>query len=62
LVPRVAANLFDVAYLSQRYGREYSVLEIPRLVQRLVFPVLVFPGVALGLFDKYQDSPAPLEG
>ena len=55
-------DLFDVAYLSQRYGREYSVLEIPRLVQRLAFPVLVFLGVALGLFDKYADSPAPIEG
>ena len=55
-------DLFDVAYLSQRYGREYSVLEIPRLVQRLVFPVLLFLGVALGLFDKYGDAPAPIEG
>ena len=54
--------LFDVAYLSQRYGREYSVLEIPRLVQRVAFPVLVFLGVALGLFDKYEDAPAPVEG
>ena len=55
-------DLFDVAYLSQRYGREYSVLEIPRLVQRLAFPVLVFLGVALGLFDKYEDAPAPVKG
>jgi len=55
-------DLFDVAYLSQRYGREYSVLEIPRLVQRLVFPMLLFLGVALGLFDKYGDAPAPIEG
>ena len=55
-------DLFDVAYLSQRYGREYSVLEIPRLVQRVAFPVLVFLGVALGLFDKYEDAPAPVEG
>ena len=55
-------DLFDVAYLSQRYGREYSVLQIPRVVQRLAFPLLVFLGVALGLFDKYADSPAPIEG
>jgi len=54
-------GLFDVAYLSQRYGREYSVLEIPRVVQRLAFPFLVFLGVALGLFDKYANSPAPIE-
>jgi quercetin dioxygenase-like cupin family protein len=55
-------RLFDVVYLTQRYGREYSVVEIPRAVQRLVFPLLVFVGVALGLFDRYKDAPAPLRG
>lgn len=53
-------DLFDVAFLSQRYGREYSVLEIPRVIQRFLFPVLVFLGVALGRFDRYADAPAPI--
>lgn len=55
-------DLFDVAYLSQRYGHEYSVLQIPRAIQRLLFPVLVFLGVALGLFERYENAPAPIQG
>ena len=51
--------LLDVAYLAHRYRTEYAMLEVPALAQRLLFPVLIAVGTALGRYAKYADAPAP---
>lgn len=35
------------------------MLEIPAVVQRLVFPLLVAVGNLLGKYGKYADAPVP---
>lgn len=51
--------LLDVAFLAHRYRGEFEMVEIPRLVQRLLFPVLTAVGRALGRYRKYADAPEP---
>jgi uncharacterized cupin superfamily protein len=51
---------FDAAYLVRRYRSEFSMAEIPALVQRLVFPILVLIGTILGTYRKYADAPEPI--
>lgn len=53
-------SLFDVAFLMHRYRSEYRMTEIPSVVQRLVFPVLIAIGSVLGKYAKYADAPEPL--
>ncbi|MEP6836065.1 MAG: cupin domain-containing protein [Gemmatimonas sp.] len=53
-------NPFDAAFLSRRYRAEFGMLEIPSLVQRVVFPILVAIGGMTGRFKKYADAPAPV--
>jgi hypothetical protein len=53
-------RLLDVAFLAQRYRTEFGMVEIPALVQRLVFPVLVVIGRLLGTYTKYADAPEPM--
>jgi quercetin dioxygenase-like cupin family protein len=51
---------FEAAFLAHRYRTEYAMLEIPALVQRLVFPVVVALGTALGKYARYADAPEPM--
>ena len=51
---------FDAAFLARRYRHEFGMLEIPAVVQRLLFPVLVALGTALGRYARYADAPAPV--
>jgi quercetin dioxygenase-like cupin family protein len=53
-------DLLDVAFLMQRYRREFTMLAIPIVVQRLAFPVLVAVGIALGKYHRYADAPEPV--
>ncbi len=53
-------GLLESAYLMRRYRSEYSMLAIPEVVQRLVFPVLIAIGSGLGRFERYKDAPEPL--
>jgi quercetin dioxygenase-like cupin family protein len=53
-------GLFDVAFLLTRYGSEFGMLEIPALVQRVVFPVLVVIGGVLWKYRRYADAPPPV--
>lgn len=53
-------NLLDAAYLSHRYRSEYGMLQVPALVQRLLFPVLIAIGTMTGRFRKYADAPEPV--
>jgi mannose-6-phosphate isomerase-like protein (cupin superfamily) len=53
-------GLLESAYLARRYRSEFSLLEIPAMVQRFVFPVLIAIGSALGRYRRYKDAPEPL--
>ncbi|HUR96244.1 MAG TPA: cupin domain-containing protein [Gemmatimonadales bacterium] len=54
-------SLFDVAFLATRYRSEFEVLEIPRAVQRIVFPIVVAMGHLLGRYARYADAPPPVK-
>jgi len=41
-------DVFEIAFLTRRYRTEFAMLEIPALVQQLVFPMLVVVGRLLG--------------
>ena len=56
----VRPGIFDAAYLTRRYRTEFEMLAIPRIVQRLLFPVIVAVGKRLGKYEKYADAPLPL--
>jgi quercetin dioxygenase-like cupin family protein len=51
---------FDAAFLTRRYRSEFAMTEIPAPVQKLVFPVLVLVGRALGKYKRYADAPEPV--
>jgi hypothetical protein len=53
-------SLFDAAFLMRRYRSEFTMLDIPPLVSRLLFPLLVGLGMLLGKYRKYRDAPPPL--
>jgi quercetin dioxygenase-like cupin family protein len=53
-------GLFDAAYLATRYRSEFGMLEIPRLVQRIIFPVLIAIGTLLGKYRRYAGAPEPI--
>jgi hypothetical protein len=50
----------DTAFLMRRYRSEFSMVEIPAPVQRVVFPVQVAIGTLLGRYKKYADAPEPV--
>ena len=51
---------FDAAFLMRRYRTEFTMLEIPWVVQGLLFPLMVTVGKALGKYRKYADAPEPV--
>jgi quercetin dioxygenase-like cupin family protein len=53
-------NPLDAALLERRYRSEFGMPGIPAPVQRLVFPVLVAVGRALGRYERYADAPEPV--
>ena len=50
-------GLFDVAFLLTRYRSEFAMLQIPAVVQRLLFPILLVVGRLLGKYRRYADAP-----
>jgi hypothetical protein len=50
----------EMAYLMRRYRSEFGMAEIPSVVQRVVFPVMVAIGRLLGKYKKYADAPEPV--
>lgn len=54
-------GLFDAAFLLTRYRSELGMLEIPRTVQKFIFPVLVTIGRLLGRFAKFNDAPPAVQ-
>ena len=53
-------GLYDAAYLLNRYKSEFSMLEIPAFVQKIIFPVALFFGGLLGKNKKFADAPPKL--
>jgi quercetin dioxygenase-like cupin family protein len=53
-------NLFDAAFLIQRYRSEFVMYAIPPIVQRVVFPLVVAVGKILGKYGKFANAPAPI--
>ncbi|HYW49966.1 MAG TPA: cupin domain-containing protein [Gemmatimonadaceae bacterium] len=51
---------FDAAFLARRYRSEFRLADIPALVQRLVFPMVVVAGKMLGKYARYADAPTPV--
>ena len=51
---------FDAAFLTRRYRSEFAMVEIPALVQQIVFPLQVWLGTLLGKYRKYADAPEPV--
>ncbi len=48
------------AYLLNRYRSEFDMLDIPSIVKKVVFPVLLFIGKLLGKQRKFEGAPEPL--
>ena len=57
---RKRPGFFDAAFLLTRYRSEMRMLEIPAVVQKVAFPVLLAVGKALGKYDKFKDAPEPV--
>ncbi len=51
---------FEAAFLARRFGSEFGMTEIPAVVQRFAFPVLLIVGRLLGKYGKYADAPEPV--
>lgn len=51
---------FDAAFLITRYRSEFSMVDIPAAVQRVVFPLQVAIGKLLGKYRRYRDAPEPV--
>ena len=51
---------FDAAYLLTRYKSEMDILEIPKPVKAIVFPILLVLGNLLGKFKKFKGAPPPI--
>ena len=52
-------GMYDTAYLLNRYKSEFKMLEIPKLVQKLAFPVVLTLGNLRGKKKKFVDAPEP---
>jgi hypothetical protein len=46
--------------VTRRYRDEFYMTEIPAVVQRFVFALLMLAGRALGKYEKYTDAPEPV--
>lgn len=53
-------GLYDSAFLMKRYKSEFAMLEIPRFVQKLLFPLVLFFGNISGKQKKFANAPRPL--
>ena len=56
----VRPHPLDAAFLARRFRSEFGIAEIPALVQRIVFPIMVAIGTLLGRYAKYADAPEPV--
>jgi quercetin dioxygenase-like cupin family protein len=54
-------RMFDAAYLVSRYRAEFGIAGVPAPVQRVVFPVVVAIGRALGGGKRFAGAPDPVK-
>ena len=57
---RKPPGFFDAAFLLTRYRSEIPMLDIPAVVQKVAFPVLLADGTLLGKYEKFKDAPEPV--
>jgi len=50
---------FDAVFLMWRYRYEFTMVDVPAVVGRLVFPIQYAFGKLLGKYRKYADAPEP---
>ena len=53
-------GIFDASYLSHRYRTEFEMLEAPKPVRRLVFPLIATVGTLLGKHRRFAGAPDPV--
>jgi quercetin dioxygenase-like cupin family protein len=53
-------GIYDAAFLLDRYKSEFGMLEIPRFVQKIIFPTVLFFGNIIGKNRKFIDAPPPI--
>ena len=53
-------EMFDGAYLTCRYSREYDVPDMPGFVKKVVMPITYFIGNLRGKYQKFKSAPQPL--
>lgn len=53
-------SFFDGAFLQMKYRSEFDMPEIPRMVKRWVFPIIVTTGKFLGKHRKFAGAPEPV--
>ncbi len=51
---------FDAAFLLTRYKSEIDIVDTPKLVKKLLFPLLLILGKLTGRFSKFSDAPPPV--
>lgn len=50
-------GMYDAAFLLNRYRSEFAMLEIPKFVQKIMFPIILFFGNLAGKNKKFADAP-----
>jgi len=59
-VPHTRPTACTAMIVTRRYRDEFYMTEIPAVVQRFVFALLMLAGRALGKYEKYTDAPEPV--
>jgi quercetin dioxygenase-like cupin family protein len=54
-------GMYDTAFLLNRYKTEFAMLEIPKFVQKVLFPVVLFFGNLAGKNKKFKEAPPPVK-
>ena len=54
-------SAFDAAFLLTKYKSEMDILEIPKPVKIVVFPILLLIGKMTGRFKKFYEAPEAIE-
>lgn len=52
-------NLFDTAFLLDRYASEYRLAGVPWVARALLFPLIRRIGLMTGRYAKFRDAPEP---
>lgn len=53
-------GLYDAAFLLNRYKTEFGMPEIPAMVQKTTFPVILFFGKLMKKDQKFVNAPPPI--